>query len=547
MASVFKTFEQFTLDQEQHDRGNEFETPPETLQSQIRVFILNTTDPQIRYELMNFCLRLVVSQSAKTSTKHGAILTMLSLPTAMMKNHIKIADRSPDAHIERIEVDGFEQGTYRLIPNPRTPLAAGEITAYAIMAEDLPDSINGDTVFINAAVEHAPCDEMEQFLEAIYSVLLQLWVMVCKCMTAYDQPTGSDERRLAKYQQQGRLHPKYMLQDEVRRILQKCIRDSLVVRQFLTSELQTARRQGSITSKYYAMVGDIGKYIENAGMSAFFMTARHALGTKWPPLALACFSGELVKFRSLMLLYKKLGEKARFMALLEMPEMMEFAPANYPLLFSYAMGVGSVLDPQLRNYNFGRSFFSAAYFQLGVETANRQQGAVDKHMAEELGLTAEEKRDMAESLAKLAIGKGRPEAAPQITPFQPRSMPTQKTNYQAQAPITADGGRTVIDNEGYSHIANQELSPWQKEVLASINNKSNSTQPTKAQEITMTEIIAYGLPEKPHQMDENDYEEMVAVYCSEVKSGIRTLGDYTGLSTESQVNPPADLMGDLDV
>ncbi|AFX75111.1 nucleocapsid protein [Achimota virus 2] len=406
MSSVFRAFEQFTLEQEQHERGSDLEVPPETLQTTIKVFILNTPNPQIRYQMMNFCLRIIASSSSRIAQKNGALLTLLSLPTAMMQNHIRIADRSPDSIIERIEIEGFEQGTYRLRPNARTPMTNGEITALEQMAEDLPEGIANDTPYINPNIEGDDCDEMEKFLNAIYSVLVQVWITVCKCMTAYDQPTGSDERRLAKYQQQGRLDQKYVLQNEIRRIIQKCIRDSLTVRQFLTFELQTARKQGPITSRYYAMVGDIGKYIENAGMSAFFMTTRFALGTKWPPLALAAFSGELIKLKSLMMLYRRLGERARFMALLEMQEMMEFAPANYPLTYSYAMGIGSVQDPQMRNYNFARTFLNAAYFQLGVETANRQQGSVDKGMAEELGLSEADKREMSATLTRLTTGRG---------------------------------------------------------------------------------------------------------------------------------------------
>nr|AVH78244.1 nucleocapsid protein [Tioman virus] len=414
MSSVFRAFELFTLEQEQQELGNDIEIPPETLRSNIKVCILNSQDPQTRHDMMCFCLRLIASNSARAAHKTGAILTLLSLPTAMMQNHIRIADRSPDADIERIEVDGFEPGTYRLRPNARTPLTNGEITALNLMATDLPDTYTNDTPFTNHRTEGENCDETEQFLNAIYSVLVQLWVTVCKCMTAHDQPTGSDERRLAKYQQQGRLDQKYALQPELRRQIQACIRGSLTIRQFLTYELQTARKQGAITGRYYAMVGDIGKYIDNAGMSAFFMTMRFALGTRWPPLALSAFSGELLKLKSLMQLYRNLGEKARYMALLEMPEMMEFAPANYPLCYSYAMGIGSVQDPMMRNYTFARPFLNPAYFQLGVETANRQQGSVDKSMAEELGLTEEERRDMSATVTRLTTGRGAGQAQDMI-------------------------------------------------------------------------------------------------------------------------------------
>ncbi|ADI80709.1 nucleocapsid protein [Tuhoko virus 1] len=465
MSSVFKAYELFNLEQEQQERGNDLVLPPETLRSNIRVFVLNTQDPEIRFRMMCFCIRLVASNSARSAHRTGALLTLLSLPTAAMQNHIRIADRSPDAEIERIEIEGFEQGSYKLIPNARTPMSPAEITALDAMATDLPDSIMYDTPFMNMYTEAEGCDEIEEFLEAVYSVLIQVWITVCKCMTAYDQPTGSDEKRMAKYQQQGRLDPKYTLQQEVRRLIQKCIRGSLPVRQFLAFELQTARKQGTITSKYYSMVGDISKYIENAGMSAFFMTARYALGTRWAPLALAAFTGDLLKMKSLMLLYRKLGEKARFMALLEMPDMMEFAPANYNLLYSYAMGIGSVMDAQMRNYNFARPFLNTAYFQLGVETANKQQGAVDKNMAAELGLSEDDKRVMAQTVSRLTGNKAGSDNQDLMDMLSRRSRSgqTRALRMSAQGNQAVDGDEEDDEEEEEEEEARDLTEEEQKE------------------------------------------------------------------------------------
>ncbi|AAK62281.1 nucleocapsid protein [Menangle virus] len=461
MSSVFRAFELFTLEQEQNEHGNDIELPPETLRTNIKVCTLNNQEPQARHDMMCFCLRLIASNSARAAHKTGAILTLLSLPTAMMQNHLRIADRSPDADIERLEIDGFEPGTFRLRANARTPMTNGEVTALNLMAQDLPDTYSNDTPFLNPNTETEQCDEMEQFLNAIYSVLVQVWVTVCKCMTAHDQPTGSDERRLAKYQQQGRLDQRYALQPELRRQIQTCIRSSLTIRQFLTHELQTARKQGAITGKYYAMVGDIGKYIDNAGMSAFFMTMRFALGTKWPPLALAAFSGELLKLKSLMQLYRSLGDRARYMALLEMSEMMEFAPANYPLCYSYAMGIGSVQDPMMRNYTFARPFLNPAYFQLGVETANRQQGSVDKAMAAELGLTEDEKRDMSAAVTRLTTGRGGNQAQELINVMGARQGRDQGRRGNRDYDVVEENEETESDsdNDEEQEIQNRPLPP----------------------------------------------------------------------------------------
>ncbi|KAA5737797.1 hypothetical protein F3G24_28480, partial [Klebsiella pneumoniae] len=117
---------------------------------------------------------------------------------------------------------------------------------------------------------------METFLDMCYSVLMQAWIVTCKCMTAPDQPAASIEKRLQKYRQQGRINPKYLLQPEARRIIQNVIRKGMVVRHFLTFELQLARAQSLVSNRYYAMVGDVGKYIENCGMGGFFLTLKYA-------------------------------------------------------------------------------------------------------------------------------------------------------------------------------------------------------------------------------------------------------------------------------
>nr|QOJ55628.1 nucleocapsid protein [Mumps virus genotype G]QOJ55635.1 nucleocapsid protein [Mumps virus genotype G]QOJ55999.1 nucleocapsid protein [Mumps virus genotype G] len=419
MSSVLKAFERFTIEQELQDRGEEGSIPPETLKSAVKVFVINTPNPTTRYQMLNFCLRIICSQNARASHRVGALITLFSLPSAGMQNHIRLADRSPEAQIERCEIDGFEPGTYRLIPNARANLTANEIAAYALLADDLPPTINNGTPYVHADVEGQPCDEIEQFLDRCYSVLIQAWVMVCKCMTAYDQPAGSADRRFAKYQQQGRLEARYMLQPEAQRLIQTAIRKSLVVRQYLTFELQLARRQGLLSNRYYAMVGDIGKYIENSGLTAFFLTLKYALGTKWSPLSLAAFTGELTKLRSLMMLYRDLGEQARYLALLEAPQIMDFAPGGYPLIFSYAMGVGTVLDVQMRNYTYARPFLNGYYFQIGVETARRQQGTVDNRVADDLGLTPEQRTEVTQLVDRLARGRGAGIPGGPVNPFVP--------------------------------------------------------------------------------------------------------------------------------
>lgn len=450
MSSVLAAYEQFLQTTEDRSFGDQQFVQSDTLKAEIPVFVLNTNDPQQRFTLMNFCLRLAVSSSAKSAIKQGALLSLLSLQATSMQNHLMIAARAPDAALRIIEVDAIDPQDYTLTINPRSGWDDIKIRAYRALARDLPISLADRTVFVSRDAEHAVCDDMDTYLNRIFSVLIQVWIMVCKCMTAYDQPTGSEERRLAKYKQQGRMLERYQLQTDARKIIQLVIRESMVIRQFLVQEMLTADKVGAYTNRYYAMVGDIAKYIANVGMSAFFLTLKFGLGNRWKPLALAAFSGELVKLKSLMSLYRRLGDRSRYLALLESPELMEFAPANYPLLFSYAMGVGSVQDPLIRNYQFGRNFLNTSYFQYGVETAMKHQGTVDPKLALELGITDEDRVDIMQSVEKHISGK----AGDDIS--QPAGAFTMSLNRSAflnnSSPQDLSGARLSNYEQGWSGI-----------------------------------------------------------------------------------------------
>nr|WHA31494.1 nucleoprotein [Human orthorubulavirus 2] len=405
MSSVLKTFERFTIQQELQEQSDDTPVPLETIKPTIRVFVINNNDPVVRSRLLFFNLRIIMSNTAREGHRAGALLSLLSLPSAAMSNHIKLAMHSPEASIDRVEITGFENNSFRVIPDARSTMSRGEVLAFEALAEDIPDTLNHQTPFVNNDVEDDIFDETEKFLDVCYSVLMQAWIVTCKCMTAPDQPPVSVAKRMAKYQQQGRINARYVLQPEAQRLIQNAIRKSMVVRHFMTYELQLSQSRSLLANRYYAMVGDIGKYIEHSGMGGFFLTLKYGLGTRWPTLALAAFSGELQKLKALMLHYQSLGPMAKYMALLESPKLMDFVPSEYPLVYSYAMGIGTVLDTNMRNYAYGRSYLNPQYFQLGVETARKQQGAVDNRTAEDLGMTAADKADLTATISKLSLSQ----------------------------------------------------------------------------------------------------------------------------------------------
>lgn len=483
-----------------------------------------------------------MSNTARPAHRTGALLSMFSLPAAAMGNHLKLAAKSPEASIEKIEIDGFEGSSFRVVPNPRSPMSRAEVLAYEALALDIPDTLNYGTPFVNGDVERETYDETESFLDLCYSVLIQAWIVTCKCMTAPDQPPVSVEKRMAKYQQQGRINPKYILQPEARRLIQNAIRQAMVVRQFLAFELQLARSQSLLANRYYAMVGDIGKYIENSGMGGFFLTLKFGLGTRWPTLALAAFSGELQKLKALMLHYQALGDGARYMALLESPKMMDFAPAEYPLIFSYAMGIGTVIDANMRNYAYGRPYLNPQYFQLGVETARRQQGAVDNQTAADLGMTKEEKSALADTLAKLNLGKRAGDRQPVIDPFASdvpvagaTSIPPVQPSYYMAPPLDEESDeedQTIPFPLSAQAIAQYYGEPSAGPGSAAVPDSRTQSGPT--------------LPTRQPGMSEADYARAMNQYVRDITGHYSAPAEPTGdTSAPPQESDGAGLV-DLD-
>ncbi|UBB42359.1 nucleocapsid protein [Wufeng Rhinolophus sinicus rubulavirus 1] len=552
MSSVLQAYEHFLVTSEERSFGDQQFVQSDTLKAEIPVFVLNTNDPQQRYTLMNFCLRLAVSSSAKSAIRQGAILSLMSLQASSMLNHLTIAARAPDASLRLIEIDKIDPKDYTLTPNARSGWDDKKVRAYKALVRDLPASLADRTVFTNRDAEMAACDDMDTYLARIFSILIQIWVMVCKCMTAYDQPTGSEERRLAKYKQQGRMLEKYQLQPEARKIIQITIRESMVIRQFLVQEMLTADKVGAHTNRYYAMVGDIAKYIANVGMSAFFLTLKFALGNRWKPLALSAFSGELMKMKSLMSLYRRLGDRARYLALLESPELMEFAPANYPLLFSYAMGVGSIQDPLIRNYQFGRNFLNTSYFQYGVETAMKHQGTVDPKLAEELGITSDDKKEIMASVEKHIAGKSSDEITQPAGPFL---APTSTTAFLT-GPGQTDQATTRASNysQGWSSTDTRDMDSDPRQLAAPNNDSADEDESSTDDDDDDTPDLEDSnpnyhrtqFPPKPPTMPQKVYDDILSLYYNEVEAGSISSGDMRDVNRRINAYQDEKLMADFD-
>nr|ATP76317.1 nucleoprotein [Avian metaavulavirus 8] len=374
------------------------------LRAEIPVCVTLSQDPGERWSLACLNIRWLVSDSSTTPMKQGAILSLLSLHSDNMRAHATLAARSADASLTILEVDEVDIGNSLIKFNARSGVSDKRSNQLLAIADDIPKSCSNGHPFLDTDIETRDPLDLSETIDRLQGIAAQIWVSAIKSMTAPDTASESESKRLAKYQQQGRLVKQVLLHSVVRTEFMRVIRGSLVLRQFMVSECKRASAMGGDTSRYYAMVGDISLYIKNAGLTAFFLTLKFGVGTQYPTLAMSVFSSDLKRLAALIRLYKTKGDNAPYMAFLEDSDMGNFAPANYSTMYSYAMGIGTILEASVSRYQYARDFTSENYFRLGVETAQSQQGAFDERTAREMGLTEESKQQVRSLLMSVDMG-----------------------------------------------------------------------------------------------------------------------------------------------
>nr|WPV62322.1 MAG: nucleocapsid protein [Wenzhou shrew henipavirus 1] len=362
-----------------------------TLTTKVIVYNPSQRSPALRWEIAKFAMRLIWSPAASHSVKVGAALTLLSAhaenPGAMIRSLIN----DPDIEVVITDIGDFEQGVPRL--ERRGNRAEQEMESFRRILDRAPD----ESVFYNREIEELEIADSGTFLVAIASVLAQVWILVAKAVTAPDTAEDSENKRWAKYVQQRRVNSDYLLSNRWISAMRNLISLDLSIRKYMVEILIEVKKSGVARGRLNEMIADIGNYIEETGMAGFFLTIKYGLEMKFPVIVINEFQADLLTLQTLMRTYMELGPRAPYMVLLEDSIQTRFAPGNYPLLWSFAMGVGTTLDRSMGALNINRSYLEPIYFKLGQNAARKNAGTVDKKLAEELGLTHDqvaEIRDM---------------------------------------------------------------------------------------------------------------------------------------------------------
>ncbi|UQM99578.1 nucleocapsid protein [denalis virus] len=359
-----------------------------SLKHKVAVIVPGQEGAKLRWQLLKLLIGVAWSDAATPSVQTGVMLSLISLISESPSNMVRRLNNDPDLAITIIEFTMTAEGEMRFAS--RGMSYDEQMASYIRMRDTAPQAAGGEQPFEDAEAWNQEDLPLDEYMIANTTVQVQLWTLLIKAVTAPDTARDSEQRRWLKFVQQRRVEAFYKLHsiwlDKIRQLLAA----NLSVRRYMIRTLIEIQRMGQAKGRLLEVIADIGNYIEESGLAGFQLTIKYGIETRFAALALNEFQGDLATIERLMKLYLEMGPNAPFMVLLEDSIQTKFAPGNYPLLWSYAMGVGSALDRAMANLNFNRPYMDYGYFRLGYRIVRQSEGSIDARMAQELSITAEE-------------------------------------------------------------------------------------------------------------------------------------------------------------
>lgn len=359
-------------------------------------------DPTIetRSRLLDRLVKIVGDYNVSGPKQTGALIGMLSLFVESPGQLIQRIVDDPDISIKLVEVipsDGSRSG---LTFASRGANLDAEADQYFVGGGTQPDERQEQNWFENHEIQSIEIGDAEYFNIILASILAQVWILLAKAVTAPDTAADSEMRRWVKYVQQRRVVGEFRMSRQWLDSVRARIADDLSLRRFMVALILDIKRSPGTKPRIAEMICDIDNYVVEAGLASFILTIKFGIETMYPALGLHEFAGELTTIESLMNLYQRMGETAPYMVILENSIQNKFSAGSYPLLWSYAMGVGVELENSMGGLNFGRTYFDPAYFRLGQEMVRRSAGKVSSSFAAELGISKEDAQLVSEIATK---------------------------------------------------------------------------------------------------------------------------------------------------
>lgn len=358
------------------------------IRKKVIILIPGTSDPELRWDLLVLTLMLIWSHTSPGSVITGAFFTLLSLFADQPAQLLRTVGNDPDIEAQFIEVTLTGKGDLKL--SSRGADLSEQKRKYEEIAAAGPERESDPNPFAKLKIRDFTVRTTELLQQAVGTVTLQIWILLTKAVTAPDTARDSEQRRWIKYIQQKRADDEFRLKSRWLDVARNRIASDISVRRLMVEILVEINKIQGTKSRIVEMIADVGNYIAETGMAGFHLTIKYGIETRYPALALNEFQSDLTTLIQLMKLYQEQGEKAPYLVLLEDSVQTKFSPGNYPLLWSYAMGVGTAIDRAMNGLNYNRPYLEPGYFKLGQDIVNKMEGSVDTKIAAELGLTGEQ-------------------------------------------------------------------------------------------------------------------------------------------------------------
>nr|QKN89213.1 nucleocapsid protein [Human respirovirus 3] len=226
------------------------------------------------------------------------------------------------------------------------------------------------------------------------AIIIQIWIVLVKAITSISGLRKGFFTRLEAFRQDGTVQAGLVLSGDTVDQIGSIMRSqqslvTLMVETLIT--MNTSRNDLTTIEKNIQIVGN---YIRDAGLASFFNTIRYGIETRMAALTLSTLRPDINRLKALMELYLSKGPRAPFICILRDPIHGEFAPVNYPAIWSYAMGVAVLQNRAMELYVTGRSYLDIDMFQLGQAVARDAEAQMSSTLEDELGVTHEAKESL---------------------------------------------------------------------------------------------------------------------------------------------------------
>nr|ASX97514.1 nucleoprotein [Human respirovirus 1]ATV91605.1 nucleoprotein [Human respirovirus 1] len=238
------------------------------------------------------------------------------------------------------------------------------------------------------------------------AIIVQVWIVLVKAITSSAGLRKGFFNRLEAFRQDGTVKSALVFTGDTVEGIGAVMRSQQSLVSLMVETLVTMNTSRSDLTTLEKNIQIVGNYIRDAGLASFMNTIKYGVETKMAALTLSNLRPDLNKLRSLVDIYLSKGARAPFICILRDPVHGDFAPGNYPALWSYAMGVAVVQNKAMQQYVTGRTYLDMEMFLLGQAVAKDADSKISSALEEELGVTDTAKERLRHHLTNLSGGDG---------------------------------------------------------------------------------------------------------------------------------------------